>query len=375
MWAQYDWGKGPEIAGRATCLFCAWLAWSRYRVIIPTWDKTLATTIACIDAMLRAFGAAPTYLLTDNERVVTMDRVCGLPVRHPTMVATARHYGCVIETCVPYDPESKGGSESSVKIAKADLVPTEANMLAAYPSFGSLGDACEEVMAELNTRPHTETHRPPAEMLGDERARMHVIPAEPYSAALGETRVVRDDQTVRYGAVRYSVPKAFVGQEVFCRVQGEELVIVGRDKTRGLVEIDRHELSTPGNPRIKDEHYPDHSPGNGPKVRLLKPHDDEERAFLALGDGAERWLREACSSGVSRIRVKMAAAVELAALLGAAPVDRALGIAALAGRFEEGDLASIVEHLGRHDAIEDLVLADEAFFVQPGTSAWGEFGR
>ena len=204
---------------------------------------------------------------------------------------------------------------------------------------------------------------------------MHVIPTEPYSAALGETRIVRDDQTVRFGAVPYSVPKPFVGQEVFCRVQGEELVIVGRDKVRGLVEIDRHELSTPGNPRIKDEHYPDHSPGNGPKVRALKPKDDDERAFLAVGDGAERWLREACSSGVSRIRVKMAAAVELAALLGAAPVDRALGIAALAGRFEEGDLASIVEHLGRHDAIEDLVLADEAFFVQPGTSAWGEFGR
>ena len=375
MWAQYDWGKGPEIAGRASCLFCAWLSWSRYRVIIPTWDKTLATTIACIDAMLRAFGAAPTYLLTDNERVVTMDRVCGLPVRHPVMVATARHYGCVIETCVPYDPESKGGSESTVKIAKADLVPTEANLLAAYPSFRSFAAACDEVMAELNARPHSETRRAPGEMLSEERARMHPIPTEPYSAALGETRIVRDDQTVRYGAVPYSVPKAFVGHEVFCRVQGEELVIVGHDKTRGLVEIDRHELSTPGNPRIKDEHYPDHAPGNGPKIRTLRPKDDEERAFLALGDGAERWLREACSSGVSRIRVKMAAAVELAALIGAAPVDRALGIAALAGRFEEGDLASIVEHLGRHDAVEDLVYANDDFFVQPGTSAWGDFGR
>ena len=71
----------------------------------------------------------------------------------------------------------------------------------------------------------------------------------------------------------------------------------------------------------------------------------------------------------------MGKAVELAALIGAAPVDRALGIAALAGRLEDGDLASILEHLGRHDAIEDLVVADEAFFVQPGTAAWGSFGR
>jgi hypothetical protein len=58
MWTQYDWGQGPEVRGRGTCLFCAWLAWSRFRVVIPTWDRTLATTLACIDVMLRRFGAA-----------------------------------------------------------------------------------------------------------------------------------------------------------------------------------------------------------------------------------------------------------------------------------------------------------------------------
>lgn len=26
MWAQWDWGTGPRIGGRATTLFCAWLA-------------------------------------------------------------------------------------------------------------------------------------------------------------------------------------------------------------------------------------------------------------------------------------------------------------------------------------------------------------
>ena len=40
----------------------------------------------------------------------------------------------------------------------------------------------------------------------------------------------------------------------------------------------------------------------------------------------------------------MTAAVELAALVGTAPVDEALGIAATAGRFAEGFLLAIVEH-------------------------------
>ena len=67
MWAQWDWGAGPVIAGRRTNLFCAWLAWSRFRVVVPCWDRTLPTVIACVNRAMRAFGGAPTYSLTDNE--------------------------------------------------------------------------------------------------------------------------------------------------------------------------------------------------------------------------------------------------------------------------------------------------------------------
>ena len=132
MWFQFDWGKGPVIGGRDTLLWCAWLAWSRFRVIIPTLDRTLPTVIACLDETLRRFGGCPTYGLTDNERTVTTDRIAGIGVRHPVLVAAARHYGLVVHACVPADPASKGGSESTVKIAKADLVPTEANLLDEY---------------------------------------------------------------------------------------------------------------------------------------------------------------------------------------------------------------------------------------------------
>ena len=41
MWLQYDFGDGPVIDGVKTVLFCAWLAWSRFRVVIPFRDKTV----------------------------------------------------------------------------------------------------------------------------------------------------------------------------------------------------------------------------------------------------------------------------------------------------------------------------------------------
>ena len=55
---------------------------------------------------------------------------------------------------------------------------------------------------------------------------MHVLPSAPYAAALGETRLVNTDQTIRFGSVRYSTPPGLVGAEVWVRVAGDELVIV-----------------------------------------------------------------------------------------------------------------------------------------------------
>src|SRR4051812_49180568 len=159
MWAQWDWGHGPKIAGRQTYLWCAWLAWSRFRVVIPVWDKTLPTIVSCLDTTLRRIGGVPTYALTDNEKTVSVDHVARIAVRNPEIVEVGRHYGMTIRTCVPADPQSKGGSEATVRIAKADLVPTDANLLGEYRRFGELETACREFCEQVNDRPHRETRR------------------------------------------------------------------------------------------------------------------------------------------------------------------------------------------------------------------------
>jgi transposase len=373
MWLQWDWGDGPRVGGRGTQLFSGWLAWSRFRVVIPAWDQQLGTLTWCIDQALRVIGGAPTYLLTDNPRTVTMDRVAGIPVRHPEMVALGRHYGCAVQTCRPFDPESKGGVEATVKIAKADLVPSQANLLDAYGSFAGLEEACREFCDRVNGRVHRETAAVPAARLAAEREMLHPLPGEPYALALGEERLVGDDQTIRFGSVRYSTPPGHAGTRVWCRVAADELVITART-SRGAAEIARHRLSVPGSPRIREEHYPDHPGGNGPRQPRPRPRTGAEAAFLAIGDGAARWLAEAAASGAQRIRSKMARAVELAAVVGAEKADAALGLAAIAGRFADGDLASIIDHLAAERAPGEVVIADEAHSAQPGTSGWARLG-
>jgi transposase len=373
-WLQFDWGEGPRVGGRRTQLFCAWLSWSRFRVVLPSWDQTLGSLVSCLDTVLRRIGGAPTYLLTDNPKTVTMDRIAGVPIRHPEIVAAGRHYGCKVETCEPFDPESKGGAEHTVKIAKADLVPTAANLLPAYSSFTDLVEACAAWCERVNARAHRETGTAPATRLAAELPYLHVLPVEPHAIALGEERLVDTDQTVRFGSVRYSTPDGHQGGKVWCRVAGDELVITARDE-HGLVEIARHELSTPGNPRICQAHYP-HHPGQAfPREPRVRPRTELEIAFLGLGEGARRWLVEAGATGVTRIRAKMIRAVELAAVLGNDAVDEALGLAAIAGRFGECDLASILDHLATAGApVGEVVVIDENHSAQPGTSGWERFG-
>jgi transposase len=374
MWLQWDWGEGPRIAGRRTQLFCCWLAWSRFRVVLPSWDQGLGSLTACLDRALRVIGGVPVYLLTDNAKTVTIGHVAGIPVRHPDMVALGRHYGATVQTCRPFDPESKGGTEATVKIAKADLVPAAANLREEYSCFAELEDDCAAWCARVNARVHRESAAVPDQRLAAERARLHPLPPEPYVLALGEERLVNDDQTIRFGSVRYSTPPGRVGDRVWCRVHGSELVIVARGQGGELAEIARHELSTPGNPRILDEHYPHHPAGNGPRQPRPRPRTPGEEAFLGLGEGAGRWLTEAAAAGVARVRFKMARAAELAAVTGPAAVDQALGLAAIAGRFGDEDLPAILDHLSTAVPAGHLVTADEAHSAQPGTSSWAALG-
>jgi transposase len=367
MWAQWDWGQGPRVAGRATNLFCAWLAWCRFRVVIPTWDRTLPTLIGCLDRSMRAFGGAPTYWLTDNERTVTIDHVAGVAVRHPLIVEVGHHYGVTIATCVPADPESKGGSEATVRVAKADVVPTEANLLDDYQSWGELVAACEAFMTEVNGRVHRVTRRPPVEMLAEEQRRLHRLPEAPFTAAFGETRKVTWSSTISFGGVLYSVPHQLIDAEVWVRIDGDE-VVATHVGPAGAVEVARHQRSTPGSPRIDDAHYPPRPAG--PLNRQPKATNAAEAEFLALGDGARMWLIEAAATGTARIKVKMADAVTLARLHGVERVDWALGHAATYGRFAETDLASI---LAAHP-VGERRSADDVHSLQGGTRAWDGFG-
>jgi hypothetical protein len=275
MWAQYDFGDGPQVAGAATVLFCLWLAWCRFRVVIPILDKTQASVWAAIDVALRRIGGVPAYLLTDNEKTVTVEHVAGIPVRNPGAVELGRHYGLTVATCVPYDPASKGGSESTVRVAKANLVPTDANLLGEYVSFAALEAACAAFCGQVNARPHRVTRRAPAEMLADELPRLHPVPAVPLTAALGVTRRTDAMSLVSFEGGQYSVPHQLAGEVTHACRHGGHVVIA-------------HIAARPARPWSP---APGRRPRQPPRRRRALPARASRRpiAPYTLGAGDHRW--------------------------------------------------------------------------------------
>ena len=191
---------------------------------------------------------------------------------------------------------------------------------------------------------------------------LHAVPADPFTAAFGESRAVGWASTFNFRGARYSVPHGWVDQRVWVRVEGDTVVIVAQDPS-GPVEIARHPLLSAGQASINEAHYPTR---RDPLLREPKPRTRAEAAFLGLGAGAAAWLVEAAGHGARHIEARMAEAVELAKVFDPARVDRALGIAAVAARFSPGDLLSI---LSTASPVE-IIRPSETHSLQPGTHAW-----
>jgi hypothetical protein len=243
-----------------------------------------------------------------------------------------------------------------------------------HRAFCEYQSACEAFCERVNTREHRVTRRAPAVMLGEERERMHPLPKVPHTVCFGQTRKVDRQSTISVGSAIYSVPSELVEERVWARTHGSELIVVHVDSPEGPREVARHALTTPGRPSIKDEHYPPRPAGA--LQRTPRARSREEQAFLALGRGAEAWLIRAAAEGATRVRRKMAEAVDLAKLHGTGQVEHALEVCADAGRFGDGDLAAILAHQERSGTVIPFpARVSEEQSLQRSTRSWEGLGR
>ena len=321
----FDWGEEDGMQ-----VFCAVLAWSRWRFVRFAQRQDQATTLALLAECFEQLGGVPGVLLTDRMGCLKGGIVADVMVPAPGYVAFAAHYGFGIDFCEAGDPESKGMVEHLVGYAKSDLLvglgpfvgPDDANV------------AAVAWCAELNARLHTDTRAVPDERLAVERALLGALPSVRPALGPVETRTVDHLRTVRFRSARYSVPGSVIGERVGLRVEGPRLIIAHRG-----AEIARHRLVGPGELSLIDAHYG--GPARRPS-RALRPRTAAELAFLDLGPVAEAFLRAAAAAGMTKLPTELTLIIELERAHGREALVAALERALAHRRFRAADIRSIL---------------------------------
>lgn len=336
-----DWGV---IAG--VHVFCAVLAWSRWRFVRLAADEKAATTLALLAECFEVLGGVPKVVLADRMGCLKGGVVANRVVPTADYVRFATHYRFRPDFCEAADPESKGIVEALVGYGKDDfLTPLllQAGGLDAAAGaavLGELAGANEQARAwceEVNTAVHSEVAAVPAQRWVTERELLTDLPSlRPSIGPAPTVRKVDKLGTIRIGSARYSVPNALVGTNVAVEVTGSRLVIF--DAATGLVHAE-HALVGPGEASILDEHYG--GPRPAPR-RAIRPRTVAEKAFCALGPVAEAFIAGACAAGHTRLGPELAELNTLAAAHGDQVFVAALERAVAFRRWRAADVRSIL---------------------------------
>lgn len=331
-----DWAQ----AAPGLFLFCAVLAFSRWRFVRFATDQRASTTLAMIAEAFAAIGGVPARVLADRMACLKGGVVANVVIPTPDYVRLAAHYGFAPDFCHANDPQSKGIVENLCGYAQRDLaVPllTEAAMTGTAVDLRAANTAAAAWCAEVNATLHSEIQAVPDERLIAERQVLQPLPSLRLQISTPSVlRKVDRLSCVRYGSARYSVPTRLIGATVAVVVDHGAVCLV--EPATGMI-VAEHELTTPGSASIFDAHYdgPRPAPRRGPR-----PKTSVEKQFCDLGQDAEAFLVGAAAIGNTRLASELEILLALGAAHGIDALVAALHRAVAFRRFRAADVRSIL---------------------------------
>jgi transposase len=331
-----DWAQ----AAPGLFLFCAVLAFSRWRYVAFAADQRASTTLALIAETLAAIGGVPARVLADRMACLKGGVVANVVIPTADYVRLASHYGFTPDFCHASDPQSKGIVENLCGYAQRDLaVPllTQAAIDGTGVDLRAANAAAKAWCLEVNAAIHSEICAVPDEKLIVERGVLQPLPS--LCMQIGAPSVLRKVDRlscVRYASARYSVPTRLIGASVAVVIDHGAVCLI--EPTTGMI-VAEHELGAPGSASILDAHYdgPRPAPSRGPR-----PKTTIEQQFCALGADAEAFLVGAAAIGNTRLGSELEILLALGAAHGEHALLSALHRAVAFRRFRAADVRSIL---------------------------------
>ncbi len=339
-----DWGVQGGLH-----VFCAVLAWSRFRFVRFAEDEQASTTLALLAECFEVLGGVPKVVLADRMGCLKGGVVANVVVPTPDYVRFAAHYRFRPDYCHANDPESKGIVENLVGYAKDDLMVPLTLEDDPWKGPGSglarVNARAATWCAEVNAATHSEICAVPAQRLETERGLLAVLPS--LRLEVGPKPVARKVDKlscIRFASARYSVPNQLIGATVTVLVDERDRLLRVVEPLTGQIHAE-HALVGPGETSILDVHY------GGPRPdtprRAARPKTPAEKEFVALGPVAEAFLTGAATAGVTKLTTEIAEILTLRAAHGTGPLLTALERAVTFSRWRAADVRSILATNGQ----------------------------
>ena len=245
--------------------FASRLKYSRWVEVTCVPNERVETLVRTVVDHLAAFGGIPLVAVFDRPKTVALKwgRDGVVTEWNPTFAGVALDLGIGVEVCWPYRPQEKGSVENLVGWVKGSFFKQRR-----FLDREDLDRQLREWVTEANTvRPSRATGVPPAERLGEERARLRPLKIAPADLALRIPVSVGPTGVVIHDTHPYSMPPDAIG------LPGT--LYLYRDRVRIVAG------------RFSAEHVRQWQPGDG----SILPEHRAERVAAVSGKRARRYLQ------------------------------------------------------------------------------------
>lgn len=210
-------------------IFVAVLGASSYTFACATAGQTQGDWLSGIGLALRYMGGVTELIVPDNPRALIKDANRYEPLLNRGAEEWADHYGTVILPARPRHPQDKAKVEVGVQVVERWILAALRHRR--FFSLAELNAAIADLLITLNTRPFKKLpgcRRSAFDTL--DAPYLKPLPATPFELAEWKRVRVNINYHVEFESHAYSVPHAWVRQEVELRVTLNTVEVLARGK-------------------------------------------------------------------------------------------------------------------------------------------------
>jgi len=221
------------------------LSMSRYQFVWPTFNQTVESLCAALDAAWRFFGGVAHRVVLDNMSAAIARADAKDPTINPSFAEYAQARGFFVDAARVRHPQDKARVENQVPYVRERWFAGESFTDDLTMLRASAEKWCIDV---AGARIHGTTRRVPREVFEtEERAHLLPAPTQPFDVPRWTRAKVHPDHHIHAAYALYSVPTRYRGKRVRVRIDSKTVQIYfGNDlvKTHSRVPAGKRSTDT-----------------------------------------------------------------------------------------------------------------------------------